>query len=125
MFKKPQSILALITLALGTFVYLAVPKIAGAGPSGNAAAGRDVHVANCAKCHGTGGKGDGPAGKLLKTKPADWTDKSKMSQLSDADLFNVIKNGGGAVGKSKLMPAWGGKLSDEQINDVVAFIRSL
>jgi cytochrome c oxidase cbb3-type subunit 3 len=125
MFKKTQSILALIALALGTFIYLAPPTTAGAGPSGNAAAGREVHSANCAKCHGAGGKGDGPAGKLLKTKPADWTDKNKMSQLSDADLFNVIKNGGAAVGKSKLMPAWGGKLSDGQINDVIAFIRSL
>ena len=125
MLKKGGSILALIPLALGSVVYLAAPTRAGAGPAGNAAAGRDVHVANCVKCHGSGGKGDGPAGKLLKTKPADWTDKAKMNQMSDADLFNVIKNGGGAVGKSKLMPAWGGKLSDQQINDVIAFIRSL
>jgi cytochrome c oxidase cbb3-type subunit III len=125
MLKKVESMLALIFLALGAIVYLAAPPRAGAGPGGNAAAGRDVHVANCLKCHGAGGKGDGPAGKLLKTKPADWTDRTKMSQMSDADLFNVIKNGGGAVGKSKLMPAWGGKLSDQQINDVIAFIRSL
>ena len=116
---------AAVVLALGVGLYLAIPQRAGASPTGNTAAGLDVHRANCAKCHGPGGKGDGPAGKLLKTKPADWTDKAKMSKMSDSDLFNVIKNGGGAVGKSKLMPAWGGKLSDQQINDVIAFIRSL
>ena len=114
-----------IFLALGMGLFLTISRKAGAAPTGNRAAGSEVHRANCAKCHGPGGKGDGPAGKLLKTKPADWTDKAKMSKLSDSDLFNVIKGGGGAVGKSKLMPAWGGKLSDDQIHDVIAFIRSL
>ena len=114
-----------IFLGFGIGAYVSLPTKAGAAPTGNRAAGLEVHKANCAKCHGPGGKGDGPAGKLLKTKPADWTDKAKMSKMSDSDLFNVIKNGGGAVGKSKLMPAWAGKLSDDQINDVIAFIRSL
>lgn len=114
-----------IFLSLGMAGYLTPRSKAGFSPSGNAAAGLEVHKANCAKCHGAGGKGDGPAGKLLKTKPADWTDKAKMSKLSDNELFNVTKNGGGAVGKSKLMPAWKDKLSDQQIWDVVAFIRSL
>ena len=114
-----------IFLGLGMAAYVAPRSKAGPSPSGNPAAGLEVHKANCAKCHGAGGKGDGPAGKLLKTKPADWTDKAKMSKLSDNDLFNVIKDGGGAVGKSKLMPAWKDKLSDQQIWDVVAFIRSL
>jgi mono/diheme cytochrome c family protein len=125
MLKKVESILALVLLAGGTVIYLGAPTRAGAGPAGNATAGREVHVASCAKCHGPGGKGDGPAGKLLKTKPADWTDKARMNKMSDSDLFNVIKNGGGSVGKSKLMPAWAGKLSDQEINDVIAFIRSL
>lgn len=115
-----------IFVGLGVAAYVS-PRHAGAtpDPTGNRAAGLEIHKANCVKCHGAGGKGDGPAGKLLKTKPADWTDKAKMSKLSDSDLFNVIKNGGAAVGKSKLMPAWKDKLSDQQINDVIAFIRSL
>lgn len=114
-----------IFLGLGVSAYVSLPSKAGPSPTGNRAAGHEVHKANCVKCHGAGGKGDGPAGKLLKTKPADWTDRARMSKMSDADLFNVIKNGGGAVGKSKLMPAWKDKLSDGQINDVIAFIRSL
>lgn len=91
----------------------------------NAASGRQIHVKNCQRCHGPQGKGDGPAGKLLKTKPADWTNKQKMSGLSDDYIFKIIWGGGGAVGKSTLMPAFKGKLSDDQIRDVRAFIRSL
>ncbi|HEX4899273.1 MAG TPA: cytochrome c [Pyrinomonadaceae bacterium] len=91
----------------------------------NAASGRQIHVKNCQRCHGPQGKGDGPAGKLLKTKPADWTDKKKMSALSDAYLYKIIAGGGGAVGKSTLLPAFKGKLNDNQIRDVISFIRSL
>lgn len=87
--------------------------------------GQEIHRQHCMRCHGPGGKGDGPAAKLLNPKPANWTDKGRMGALSNSDLFNIIKNGGASAGKSKLMPAFGGKLSDEEINNVIAFIRSL
>jgi mono/diheme cytochrome c family protein len=48
-----------------------------------------------------------------------------MNALSDAHLFSVIQKGGPAVGKSQLMAAWGGALTDAQIRDVIAFIRTL
>jgi mono/diheme cytochrome c family protein len=91
----------------------------------NAASGRDIHVKNCQRCHGPQGKGDGPAGKLLKTKPADWTNKQKMSGLSNDYLFKIISDGGGSVGKSTLMPGFKTKLSAAQIREVIAFIRSV
>jgi cytochrome c oxidase cbb3-type subunit 3 len=48
-----------------------------------------------------------------------------MNALSDEHLFKVIKEGGPAVGKSPLMTPWGGTLSDDDIHDVVAYIRSI
>ncbi len=48
-----------------------------------------------------------------------------MNALDDAYLTKVIKEGGAAVGKSPLMAPWGGTLSDAQLADVIAFIRSL
>jgi mono/diheme cytochrome c family protein len=48
-----------------------------------------------------------------------------MNPLSDEHLFNVIKLGGASVGKSPLMAPWGGALTDPQIHDVVAFLRTL
>jgi mono/diheme cytochrome c family protein len=117
-----------ISLALGflaVMFFATTSQRARAMFGGNAGTGRQVHVSNCQRCHGPNGKGDGPAGKLLKTKPADWTNKQKMSGLSDDYLFKIISGGGGSVGKSTLMPAFKGKLSDAQIRDVIAFIRSL
>jgi mono/diheme cytochrome c family protein len=48
-----------------------------------------------------------------------------MSKLSDEDIFKTVKNGGASVGKSPLMPAWGATLKDDQIQDVVAYVRTL
>ncbi len=78
----------------------------------------------CVKCHGPTGKGNGPEAKTLNPKPADYTDCKKMSAISDATLFKAIKSGGQSVGKSKDMPAWGEALSDQEIHDLVAYVRS-
>ena len=48
-----------------------------------------------------------------------------MNPLTDEFLFKVIKEGGASVGKSPLMAPWGGSLSDAQIVDVVAYVRTL
>lgn len=124
MVKKLASLI-LISLVSVAAMYLRPALGAIPGSSGDAKAGLEIHKKNCLRCHGEQGKGDGPAAKLLKTKPSDWSDKAKMSSLSDQDLFKVISKGGEAVGKSKLMPAFGEKLSDKDISNVIAFVRSL
>ena len=78
--------------------------------------GADTYKAKCQMCHGATGLGDTPAGKAMKARPFNSPDVLKES---DADLISVIKNG-----KNK-MPAFAGKLTDPQINDVLAFIHTL
>jgi len=82
-----------------------------------------VYEKQCASCHGAGGKGDGPAGKFLKPPPTDFA--TALKGKTDADVAKVIKEGGKAVGKSALMPAFGSRLSDDQINGLVAYIKGL
>jgi len=48
-----------------------------------------------------------------------------MRQVNDRFLFDIIKKGGSQFGRSNAMPAWGMKLSDEEIHGLVAYIRSL
>jgi len=92
---------------------------------GDATKGKAVYDMYCWTCHGHEGKGDGPSAAGLPVKPRDHTDDSKMSKLSDDQIFKTVKEGGKSVGKSEQMPAWGGALKDDQIRDVVAFVRSL
>ena len=95
------------------------------GLHGDAAAGRDLYNLYCVTCHGQSGKGDGPAGLALDPRPQDHSDAAYMGQLSDEDLYNVIKKGGPSVGKSPLMAAWGGVVNEQGLRDLVAYVRSL
>jgi len=103
----------------------------GAALAGDAAAGKTTFVANCASCHGEGGKGDGPVGAALTPPPRDFTvgdfkfDTDEDGKAgTDADIKNVIKNGGAAYGGSPLMAPWP-TLSDVEVENVIAYIRSL
>jgi mono/diheme cytochrome c family protein len=89
------------------------------------AEGKKLYGTYCTSCHGDNGKGDGVAAKSLPVKPADHTNGTVMNQLSDKLLIDLISKGGGAVGKSAMMPAWGGQLNEKQIRDIVAYLRSI
>ncbi len=94
-----------------------------AGAADLAAAKKDF-VRFCAKCHGAGGKGDGPQADALDPKPRDLTNCALMKD-SDGTLFTVIKEGGPAAKLSKDMPAWKDGMDDDEIHDLVAYVRSL
>ena len=105
-------------------VTAAVPTTTAAG-KGDPQAGKKSYDVLCTSCHGNTGQGDGPAAAALTPKPRSLAEAAYMKTLTDDALFKVIKDGGAAVGKSPLMPAWGGQLKDPEIWDVVAYIRSL
>jgi mono/diheme cytochrome c family protein len=114
------SLFAVLTLAL-----------AGSAQAGDAAAGKSVFDANCASCHGTSGKGDGPVGAALNPPPRNFTigefkfDADGSGKPGeDADLKLVIQKGAMAFGGSALMAPWP-TLTDQQIDDIIAHIRSL
>jgi cytochrome c oxidase cbb3-type subunit 3 len=81
----------------------------------------------CAQCHGTRGNGQGinQTADGLGVSPRDHTIAKEMSKLSDGDLRLAIDEGGDAVQKSELMPAWGKTLSAEEIDDLVLYLRKL
>ena len=57
----------------------------------------------CSQCHGLEGKGDGPnVTKDFPVSPRNFTNATEMDKLSDADLKNVIMDGGPAVSKSPM-----------------------
>ena len=86
---------------------------------------KTIYAKECAKCHGDSGAGDGAMGQKLKDKPSDWTKGGGgLKDLDDAKITESIKKGGGAVGKSKAMPAYP-KLSDDEVKALVAHVKSL
>jgi mono/diheme cytochrome c family protein len=89
---------------------------------GNAAHGAPLYKRYCSGCHGADGRG---GAHTFMPHIQNLTKKDYIEFLPDGYLFTVIAEGGEAVGKSGYMPAWGGTLSEQEIKDVIAHIRTL
>jgi high-affinity iron transporter len=87
---------------------IALDEIPAQTPS--LALGAAVYQANCASCHGSLGKGDGPMGRGLDPKPADLTDGAALRDQSPLDFYRRITIG--VVGTA--MPAFETRLSPER-----------
>jgi mono/diheme cytochrome c family protein len=125
-------VLALLVIAAAAlFVLVGHDAIAQQGtrtPAAAASPGKAVYDAHCVECHGTGGKGDGPAALMLAPRPRDFTSgrykihSTETGSLpTDNDLVRSVRVG--LYGSA--MPGWGGILSDGDIQGVVQYIKTL
>ncbi len=104
---------------------LTVSLSAGAGVSwADEVAAKDNYKTFCAKCHGDAGDGHGNSAATLENRPASLADCTRMAKIADGELFKAIKNGGVAVGKSKEMMAFADGMEDDQIRDLVGYVRA-
>lgn len=78
---------------------------------------KTLYTSECATCHGKDGKAKTFKAKLNHAR--NLTDAKWQAAATDERLYNSIHNGKGK------MPAFGKKLSDSQINALVAFVRTL
>jgi cytochrome c6 len=79
-------------------------------------AGETIYKQKCAMCHGADGEGNTPAGKMLKVVSFE---SPAIKKKSDAELIEATKKGKGK------MPEFGTKLSDSQVKEAIAYIRTL
>ena len=89
---------------------------------GDAAHGAALYKRFCRGCHGEDGRG---GAHTFMPHIGNLTKKDYIEFIPDGFLFTVIAEGGVAVGKSGYMPAWRGTLSEQDIKDVIAFVRTL
>jgi mono/diheme cytochrome c family protein len=127
-----RSALALLAATGGLVVAIACASDAPENPKAAAharvspetlAKGREIYVKTCAPCHGEGGRGDGPAGKIFKPSPRDHTDAAYMDTITDADMEKTIQMGGAIKGKP-LMPS-NPQIRGDEMKALLAFVRSL
>lgn len=88
------------------------------GPTGNAEEGETVYRTYCLNCHGAKGRGDGPVADSLTPRPADLTSE-KVQKKPEKDLLTIIRDGKSGTS----MPSWKGELSEQHIQDVLAYLR--
>ena len=123
-FSKNPLIAGLVAAAFlaGLAVLVLAPRGARAEKAADLEAGKVTYQNLCRSCHGSSGHGDGPVGMFLKPKPANLAEE--VTEHDDDYLFKVIKEGGPAVGRSAGMPAWGSQLKDDDIGDLLSYIKT-
>jgi mono/diheme cytochrome c family protein/pimeloyl-ACP methyl ester carboxylesterase len=92
-------------------------------PPPGAPRSQQLYIRFCASCHGLHGGGSWRS-TLLLIRPGNLADRSRMQALTDQYLFDLVKQGGAPVGKPG-MPAFGFHLTDAEIGELVAYVRSL
>jgi copper transport protein len=88
--------------------------------SASIARGQELYQANCLACHGSEGRGDGPTSLGLNPRPADFTSGHTDSH-PDGDVYYWIKTGV----PNSAMPAFEEKFNDEDIWNLVNYVRRL
>ncbi|GAA0750601.1 c-type cytochrome [Ideonella azotifigens] len=83
-----------------------------------------VYRVVCSQCHGVDGDGRGINARFLSVEPRNHRGP-EMDKLGDEHLYRVIRYGGTAVDKSALMPSWASVLNDAEIQDVIAYLKTL
>lgn len=84
----------------------------------NLTAAKILYRDKCSDCHGDAGKGDGPQAIMHDTQPANLTEASRMSRITDGEIFYQISEG------REPMPAFKKRLTPEQRWQLVLFVRA-
>lgn len=110
-------------------LFAAALSVAASGPAhaGDPVRGERIYQVHCASCHGPQGRPDvdGPVVKALGVVPANFSDALFNSREPAADWRLVATHGGPALGFSDRMPAFKDTLAPEDIEDVLAHVKTL
>jgi mono/diheme cytochrome c family protein len=113
-------------IRLSTYAAAALALAVVASGPARAVDAEKVFKFYCAQCHGLTGKGDGPnVTKDFPVSPRNFTNATEMNKLSDADMKNVILDGGPAASKSPMMPPWSKTLTEAQVDALIGHLRKL
>ena len=89
-----------------------------------AAAGKELFDAQCAFCHGQGGRGDASLGMLMYPKAANLT-ASRTQTKSDGQIYWLIAHGVNLTGMPAFGADFGGAMTEDELWSLVAYIREL
>jgi len=81
---------------------------------------KKVFAMDCALCHGASGDGKTDLAKDMQLTLDDWTDAKTLANTPDQVLFKTIREG-----KGKMPPEDKGRATDDEVWNLIAYIRSL
>ena|SRR2546426_11773954 len=108
-------LLTIVAVALAA--WLIGEAVSGKSYNVSATTAAELYTKNCASCHGKDGRAKTLKGKLKHAR--NLADGEWQGNVSDERIFNSITNGKGK------MPAFGKKLSEQEIDSLVPYVRAL
>jgi mono/diheme cytochrome c family protein len=96
-----------------------VESAQGQSAPGPLARAKNIYQIDCAVCHGDNGNGKTDLATSMSLTLTDWTDAKSLADKSDADLFKIIRDG-----KNQMPPEDAGRAKDDDIKNLVIYIRS-
>ena len=111
-----------MALMMNTVLMTAAPMMAMAQTAPET--GKEIFEQMCAGCHGTYGNGQEGTKSGFVPRIGTLANKEYMESVPDDYLKMIIKKGGAYMGKISAMPAWEHKFNDEQVDSLVAHIRT-
>jgi len=117
---RPRVMLCAVLVGISAlgFSNIGMKDVPALAKGGDPVSGREIYVNTCIRCHGIDGKG--ALGIKLVPPPADLTSSAVQNRL-DGTLFRRIHEGK----PNTAMGAWKYSFSDEEIWDVLAYVRTL
>jgi cytochrome c553 len=104
-------------------ISIIISLLVASGISVRAADAKANWDANCTPCHGADGRANTPMGKKIQAK--NLTDPKVQAEFTDAKAMQLIKEGAKDAQGKMTMKAFGGKLTDDEIKALVAYVRTL
>jgi mono/diheme cytochrome c family protein len=111
---------AIWSVSLSAMAIMLQAAGSAATEAGDAHKGRAVYERTCTACHGPQGRGDSQIGKMLVPPAPDLTSLA-IRKKSDAEMLQVLANGK----PPSAMPAFKGQLSEQEMRDTIAYLRTL
>jgi len=121
--RRPFVALLVVLVVIGAFTGGLAWLLDTPRPPARATKGQRLYLGLCATCHGPDGRGSWRAALFL-VRPGNLADAAVMDRRSDNYLLDLIKHGGAPIGRPG-MPAFGSTISDDEIGEVVRYVRSL
>lgn len=120
--RWPGTATAMAAFLLGLTV---LASLGTTQPRGNPRQGEVLYREKCVLCHGNRGEGWDWTAKVPKP-PVPVPDLAQVvRERSDDYLFSIVRDGGEAVGRTRFMPGFGFQMSDEEVWDLIAYLRLL
>jgi mono/diheme cytochrome c family protein len=121
--RRPFVALAVVLVAIGAFTGGLAWLLDTPRPPAGAPKAEHLYLGLCATCHGPDGKGSWRAALFL-VRPGNLSNATTMDARPDQYLFDLIKHGGAPIGRPG-MPAFGSTLTDDDIREIVRYVRGL